>query len=392
MHKTTLSRQGILWMLALLLSLPAATRAQDQDLNLYGFFQAQYWNSNETNGSGPPNRSSFQLQQLNLFLARNFNASFSAFVNAEITNSFSSEHDWGSFALEEAWFRYNYSGAFNVKAGLLVPTFNNLNEIKNRTPLLPYAFRPLVYESTFDEVFSNTDFAPQQAYLQVYGSVPVGDFRLDYAGFLGNSDPSYITSETRGSAVSGQDTTNFYMVGSRVGLRGDNVKVGVSFTVDKANMRAPIRGNQPIPLGLGDVDRYRIGADLSFTVSRFFFEGEFIAVRHSLDEGQQQKLDFLATATPLAGAINNSVDKQWYYVLGGVDVTDDAFVYAMYNNLKDDLVTTFKDGFDAFFVGAGYRPIFPVLLKATYVHARTSGKSAVNFSGDYVFLAASVSF
>ena len=92
-------------------------------------------------------RNTFILQQANIFFRKQFNSRFAAFVDLEFTNTYASTRKWGTFRLEEAWVRYQTSEEFSIKAGLLVPVFNNLNEIKNRMPLLPYITRPFVYEA-----------------------------------------------------------------------------------------------------------------------------------------------------------------------------------------------------------------------------------------------------
>ncbi len=68
----------------------------------------------------------------------------------------------------------------------MVPTFNNLNEIKNRTPLLPYIFRPFVYEASVFDLFPVNELVPEQAFLQVYGFIPAGEVKFDYAVYVGN--------------------------------------------------------------------------------------------------------------------------------------------------------------------------------------------------------------
>ena len=42
----------------------------------------------------------------------------------------------GSTKLEEVWVKYRADRRFNLKMGMLIPIFNNLNEINNRTALL----------------------------------------------------------------------------------------------------------------------------------------------------------------------------------------------------------------------------------------------------------------
>ncbi len=156
MRITTNARVAIFAFLTVLLLLAPGREAfgQDlEDLRLFGYFQGRLLYSNEEGvPEGPEQKAGFTLQQLNFMFAKDFGSDFSAFGNVELTNSFSTENAWGSLKLEEAWMRYNHSSSFNVKAGLQIPIFNNLNEIKNRTPLLPYVGRPSVYETAFSEL------------------------------------------------------------------------------------------------------------------------------------------------------------------------------------------------------------------------------------------------
>ena len=96
--------------------------------------------------------------------------------------------------LEEGWVKYSYNQALNVKGGLILPSFNALLKVKNRTPLLPYILRPLVYEPLMADRMNTEAFLPFRANVEVYGSIPVYDLNVDYAVFWGNSESSYIIS------------------------------------------------------------------------------------------------------------------------------------------------------------------------------------------------------
>jgi len=175
-------------MVAALLSCGLAQLyAQPAGLNLkvFGYFQASVWY--EQGLDSLDKEKSFGLQQLNLFLQKDLTPNWRMFVNFEFVNSYSSFRNWGAHNLEEAWVSYRRSEQFNLKLGLQVPTFNNLNEIKNRTPVLPYIIRPLAYESSLNEILSLEEFAPAQAFAQAHGFIPARELKLDYAVFVGNS-------------------------------------------------------------------------------------------------------------------------------------------------------------------------------------------------------------
>ena len=152
-------------------------QTKNSDLKIFGYFQASLGSQKDLQTLRESN--SFTLQQLNLFLQKDLTADWTAFVNFEFVNSYSSVYNWGAFSLEEAWINYNRSNQFKLKLGLLTPAFNNLNEIKNRTPLLPYIIRPVVYESSFRETVPTEQFLPARAFAQVYGSITLADTKFD---------------------------------------------------------------------------------------------------------------------------------------------------------------------------------------------------------------------
>lgn len=393
---------------ALLLALwsSATLHAQDNplsDLRIYGYMQVLGYNQRTDNVIPTPmgtitnssERNTFSLQQMNLFLAKPLGERFSAFVNLEFSLSYASQRGWGSFSVEEAWVNYNNSEALNVKAGLLLPTFNNLNELKNRTPLLPYLFRPFVYETSVASLLNAEDFLPERSFLQVYGSLPLGGLRFDYAFNTGNSETSYMASANDvgrpGASFTGEDTSPFKSVGGRIGIRNaaETFKVGVSGTFDRdkrtdttfANLVAPTpggMGRREFLAPLGDVPRFRVGADLSFSLGNFQFEGEYIGVFHD---------------TNYPTNFRGTLDKTFYYGSLLYNFTDALYVYGNYNYLKGDVINPndpTANGLEAFGGGAGYRITDGLIAKAQYqrIQVRNSNAITINF----IYLGLSVIF
>lgn len=241
-------------------------------LRVFGYFQnsLQHW----TAFTAHPEQNSFGLQQLNLFFQKDISENWTAFVNFEALNTFSSGRHWGAFNLEEAWVKYSADMRFNLKLGLQIPTFNNLNEIKNRTPLLPYIIRPLVYETSFGEFFPLEDFVPARAFAQAYGFFPAGQTKLDYAVYLGNA-PDINRDPQRGQT--GIDTTIAFTVGGRWGIRYRELKLGLSGTYEKTDQFVRLASvlRRP-PSDLRGLPIVRFGGDLSFNLARFSYESEFI--------------------------------------------------------------------------------------------------------------------
>lgn len=313
---------GILFSLVTLNSI-APAQSGEKPLRIFGYFQNEF---SHFGGNAVHNdtRNTFNLQQMNVFFQKNISLQWSAFVNFEMVNNFSSSKQWGSAKLEEAWVKYDFGSAATLRAGLQIPTFNNLNAIKNRTPLLPYVVRPIVYEASFEEVVTLEEFVPGRAFLQLYGFMPIGKYKkFDYAVYLGNS-PNINNFSTRGQT--GVDTTNTFLVGGRVGLRVGDLKMGVSGTMDKTNLFTRITNffNVPSLEPFEKRDRFRFGADLSFQNDMFMFEAEYIDV--SYDEYSSDGLN----ANVMDRLEGFELDLAFYYATLGFYVKEPLLLYGTY--------------------------------------------------------------
>jgi hypothetical protein len=286
----------------------AQAQSDETPLRIFGYFQNSFrhW----TAFQGDPEQNSFSLQQLNLFFQKEVGPDWTAFVNFEFLNNFSSIRQWGSANLEEAWVKYSPNMRFNIKLGLLIPIFNNLNEIKNRTPLLPYIIRPLVYETSFNEFIPLDEFVPARAFVQLYGFSPMGGAKFDYALFLGNSDN---INDNRQRGQTGVDTTDTFLVGGRIGFRFRELKLGVSGTYEKTNNFLGLTGLLGrVPNELRELPKTRLGGDLSYNFANVVFESEFITT--NLDEGISEL----------------ELDLDFYYATLGYQFSEQVFMYASY--------------------------------------------------------------
>lgn len=289
----------------------------DSDLKIFGYFQNNFYY--RTNSIFESERTSFSLQQLNAFMQKDIGRNWRAFINFEIINTFSSSRRWGAFNLEEAWARYSSNEKFNLKLGLSIPTFNNLNEIKNRTPLLPYIVRPLVYETSFSEFLPLEEYAPARAFVQAYGFFPSGNLKFDYAVYIGNS-PNIVSrdpSEPLEQNQSGVDSTTTFLIGGRLGVRIADFKAGLSITRDNVNLlHAHELELFENPERFKEVPRMRYGGDLSFHAGRLYAEGEFILLRYDI--------------------VTNEIalDSDFFYFTIGLRLSEKLFVYGGYWDLR----------------------------------------------------------
>jgi len=306
---------------------PAFAQSGESPINIFGYFQTslQHWTKFDVESTHPqfglPDgrtaQNSFNLQQLNLFFSKNLARRWRAFINFEFLNTYSSGRGWGAVKLEEAWVRYKASDKFNLKVGLLIPTFNNLNEIKNRTPLLPYIIRPTFYETSFSEFFDDfAELVPDRAFAQAAGVLPAGKANFDYAVYLGNSPNINNQSEV---GQTGVDTTDTFLIGGRIGIRGKDLKIGLSATREKVNLLDfNIGGQTGFLVDFKETPRVRLGADLSFHLEQLYFEGEFIAIRYD-DQAPEV-----------------SIDKDLFYATLGYRFDEKWFAYASYSYIGVD--------------------------------------------------------
>ena len=324
------------------------TSAEEEELHIFGYAQ----NAVEHIDSVPEdhNANSFLLQQLNLFLRKPISRRWTSFVSFEFVNSYSSFRNWGAFNVEEAWLNYRFGKRLSLKLGLQIPIFNNFNEIKNRTPLIPYVIRPLVYETSFQEIIMLEMFAPERAYVQASGHLPAGDAKWDYAVYLGNS-PN--VNDDPGIDQTGVDTTATVLVGGRIGVRQGDAKLGLSISYDKTNFFQPLADSVKQEVGdLEEIPRIRMGADFSMHIDDFSIEAESIQVRFDDDlVGFRSVLNF-------------------YYATLGYRVSDILLAYVSYW-YEEERLTNFGNGkIKVPTVGAAYNLNDGITIKGQYARAK----------------------
>lgn len=303
----------------LLVWLTAGPARAERDLRVFGYFQNEFLYDRPDSAA---KSTSFVLQHLNMLFQKEMSSTWSTYINIEFTNSFSSSQSWGTANIHEAWALYRYDNRFSLKLGLQIPTFNNLNEIKNRTPLLPYIIRPVVYESSLEEEIGNEQYVPNRAFVQAYGFLPMGKSKFDYAVYLGNS-PNINSDPANGQT--GYDTTDTFLGGARFGVRSGELKAGFSTSYDKSNilfeLAEAIGGGNDVGREIG---RVRLGADLSYRWKSFFYESEYIAVIYD-DKGADVDLDFT-----------------FYYLMLGYDFSERFLCYGGYQETREDAFFRFE--------------------------------------------------
>lgn len=417
----------------------------EEGLNVFGFFQGRLQSAtlkSDFPGFAPTN--SFDIQQLNLMASNNFGNGFSAFVNLEFINTYNTTQKWGSFNIQEAFAKYeNENGTFKVKAGLFLPQFNNLLEISNRTPLLPYIYRPLVYETQVGNIIDFSNFLPQQGNFQVYGSLPLTETtKLDYAAFTGNLTNDFIDkTDPVAGTIGASNTVTALSYGGRLGININtadygSLKFGGSFVLDRQKSRTlnkignGFAGLLPLLSSLGvnqdslvtgNLDRNKIGIDLSYSIYGFTLSGEVIMTSFSDVANLEDKLkafgdplkDAKAAASQIPdeaarlqaeGALNSlppffktiratgdSFNKMFYFATLQYDINDDIFVYGTTGNITDETVLFMANGITNYSFGGGYKVVPQTVLKLQYNNFDI-GSDIGAFSSDTFMLAVSVMF
>lgn len=334
-----------------------SAQSSESTLRIFGYFQnsLQHWTTFEDRQK----QNSFSLQQLNLFFQRDLSRKWTALINFEFLNNFSSIRQWGTANLEEAWVRYRLNEKFSLKLGLQIPIFNNLNEINNRTPLLPYIIRPLVYETSFGEFLPIEEFVPARAFAQVYGFFPSGKAKFDYAVYIGNSAN---INDDRERGQTGVDTTTNFLVGGRLGIRYEELKLGISATYEKRNEFEGIAKDiGRSPSELQGLPATRLGGDLSYNFANFSFESEFIT----------GKID--------AGIPELELDIDFYYVTLGYHFTEELFIYGSYwvtkSHFKQLIPGNESEEDEEIFspnIGASYNLNDRIRLKAQFARVKSN--------------------
>ena len=352
-------RVAAIMCIMFLTSFSLLAQNEESQLKIFGYFQNsfQHWTKFEER----PEANSFSVQQLNFFFQKDLAKNWTAFVDLEFLNNFSSTRRWGAANLEEVWVRFRMNEKFNLKLGLQIPQFNNLNEIKNRTPVLPYIIRPLVYETSFNEFIPIEWFVPHRSFAQLYGFFPSSEVKFDYAAYLGNS---LNINDDKINGQTGVDTTTTMLVGGRLGLRYKELKLGVSGTFEMNSSFVTLAPILNLPLDKFDeLPMYRIGADLSYHFTNFSVECEFIAVKLKDDLGT---LD---------------MGLKFSYITLGYDFTDNLYAFASYwymemsiNSKYDEITENDHEGIVTPNLGLTYNINDRIRLKAQYARVMSDEK------------------
>ncbi|NLD94515.1 MAG: hypothetical protein GX639_17800 [Fibrobacter sp.] len=379
----------------------SSTNISAEGVDIFGYAQITLTGNKDLADESVSPTTTFSVQEFDLFFQKTLSPKITMLADIQFNGNYSTSKSWGSMALDELWIKFSPYRQLNIKVGKLLPTFNSFNEIKTKFPLFPYIVRPIVYETSFQESLALNRWAPEHAMMQIFGTQPINNAKLDYAIFGGNSE--FLETEVKGSGtltLPGDDTTNFKLVGGRVGMRASGIKFGVSGTYDYArndvinksvadqNARIPsINEHLPsfvpkleIMPKLGDIPRARLGFDLSYTGHGLTIEGEYILVKQMPSDKEKANLDIIVKGTTIPAGqmkpyavqtVGTDLTKSFWYVNVMYDFLDKFYASAGFSNQADasDLLVS-KDGVTGLLFCFGYRLTDNVTIKSEFTNIR----------------------
>lgn len=380
-------------LIAVLILFSLSTAIAQEPLQVFGFVQPYFNNYSSRYGDpGPPegeedvNYNTMGISQMNLFFAKDFGDDFSAFVNFELINNFSSDRGFGAFNLQEAYLFWDAADYAKIKFGMVIPRFNQLYEIYNRTPLLPFVFRPKLYETNQGNLVDIFDYLPQKSLLHINGLLPVGPFKIDYAAYINYPTNGFFSSESNdlipGYVAYGQSAVDYLGFGGRLGIKHDYFSIGASAGIDKENRRAylpsvvkkysayldeeTILAYSTDETNLGDLDRFRLGLDFTFQYKNLIISAEYLNLTSDLSDANKQILADWNSADPYF--VGKDFDKNFYYAMLQYNINEKFYAYAMYDYLNDNSDPFFfgEDGYGGYSIGGGFNINSSVVLKAQF--------------------------
>lgn len=315
------------------------------ELNLYGYFQAFGQTFNYENSNFDPmyvDANQFSLQQLNIFAANHFGNGFSAVVNLEFTSNYDSHDKIGHASVSEAYGLWQgFDGLLKVQAGYFIPKFGYLSTIANKSPLLPYIYRPVIFETDFTG-FVGKPFYPEKGNLQVFGDYYLNDnLALNYSVYLTGAEREFWNKIDEQ-----HQRTVLYQVGGRVGFdwtpnENIGIEAGFSGSLDKDSIVID-----------GYTGRTRIAADIGIRIWKFDLRAEYYNSMIDISD------DVKNTLTSV-----DDLDKVSYYASLTFNATDKLYFNTFYTDWEDHNHEIFFGGLYVISAGAGYRLTDNIILK-----------------------------
>jgi hypothetical protein len=277
-----------------LLGLDPNAEAFDDRLNIYGFADLTWWTQRADTDLVAPRRE-FILGNINFYVAKNLTPRWRALTEVRfmlapnggknldgtynVTTSpdpanFDRSVDWGGISIERAYLEYDLHPRLGVRAGRWLTPYGIWN-IDHGSPTVIGTMRPyIIGEQLFPE---------RQTGLELFGSLPFGEYRLAYHATLSNGRNPFEAS---------RDPDQRPGLGGRIALEAPiagPLRVGAS----------AYRGRFTDATGAVSYDELALGADLQWNRDGIHAQGELLARRRGYFERQRDRnsVGFLPDST-----------------------------------------------------------------------------------------------
>jgi hypothetical protein len=338
--------------------------AFDDKLNIYGFADFG-WTATHWTESNPilSDTTTFAIGNLNLYVAKNLAPSWRMLAEVRFMytpngtgngdgsvrvttgddpNNFGRPIEWGTISIERAYAEYDLHPRLTVRAGHWLTPYGIWN-IDHGSPVIVGVFRPyIVGEALFPE---------HQTGLDLFGSAPIGDYKLGYHATLSNGrNQTEATADTdRRPAFGGRLELEAPLAGTaRIGASGYHGR----YTSATTNVMTPPEW----------FDETSVGGDAQWDHGALHVQSE-VLVRHKAYVDGHRPLTF--TGAPQEDGTDFGI-----YGLIGYRFTQlwNVMPFAFYEYYAP-LVPGLLGDINGFNVGLNFRPAPTVVLKLQGAYA-----------------------
>lgn len=345
------------------------------DLVARNFFERQFPNGAKEN---PP--PTFLMLRTHVLLNSHFAENWQAFVNIRFQNGArlgsGDPENKGQIELLEAWFEYRYRHWLSIRGGQFLAPFGYFNVRKFQSPIFNTVVLPVMYEEEFLQRAAAGTIIPPLQTVQISGELSLENWRWGYQAYIGNG------SDTDDS---GLDVNTNKGVGARFWLKPPirNLLLGVSFYTEegtfairphvdmKAMMRQAQESGVPmnqvvpiVPVVLESETRRTIGIDTRYLYRNLEIRAEY--VKSHLSDLSLVNASAISDTTRTYTFDASGFAKTFYYIHVNYSLFDKLTPYFEINVFKDPRHFVFRNKLTRWTVGAAFRPIPNVALKAEF--------------------------
>ena len=332
----------------------------DDKLNIYGFSDLTYTYLNFT-AKLPNNWSAgFEAGAIDIYLSKNLTEKLRAVgevrylylpngggtdtagIDTSVSDptNFGRPVPWGGLSIERSYVEYDVHHSLTVRAGRFLTPYGIWN-IDHGSPTIITPIRPYVIGEAY--------FPEHQTGIELFGMMPIGDFKLNYHATISNG---------RGPIEANVDPDSRPAFGARVEVEmplAGTLKVGVSAYAGRWTQYAGEYTQTP-----ASYDERSYAADVQWDRGYLHVQGELI--------GNEKR--YRDRARPRGTAGFSPDVRQWGgYGLVGYRTQSvwNAMPFAYYEH-NEPMDRTLYERLDGVGVGINFRPTSTFVLKTMYAH------------------------